>query len=308
MERLVWATPEAVFERLARVGYRGRYPGSEVNRALWSLRSLLAPALVRGRAPTGPSSRARGVGNWSDHWHVAEFDEGRRLTLACEMRGLGEARLAWTIEPRPGGRCLLRQTAGITDPTLAGRVYWSVSALPHAALFGSLLRSVAHEAERDGTGPPETRPSRGLRIIRREIVVPRPLAETFEFFADASNLEAITPEWLHFEILTKRPIRMGVGTLIDYRIRLHAIPVHWHTRIDVWEPGVRFVDRQLRGPYRWWHHEHRFEAVERGTRVIDEVEYASPLRWLSEPLIVKRDVTRIFDERASRLRMLLATR
>jgi ligand-binding SRPBCC domain-containing protein len=93
---------------------------------------------------------------------------------------------------------------------------------------------------------------------------------------------------------------MAEGTEIEYRIVLYGLPIPWLTRIDVWEPGVRFVDRQLRGPYRWWHHEHRFEPVDGGTRVIDHVEFVPRARFVSGPM-VRRDVRRIFDYRKGEL-------
>jgi ligand-binding SRPBCC domain-containing protein len=149
-----------------------------------------------------------------------------------------------------------------------------------------------------------SRPDRHVRHLRRETVVPLDLSETFAFFSDAGNLERLTPPWLNFKILTPRPIAMGKGTLIDYRIVLYGVPIPWQTRIDVWEPGVRFVDRQLAGPYLWWHHEHRFEAVDGGTRVIDHVEYLPRMRWVSSAL-VRRDVERIFAFRQEALPALL---
>ncbi len=130
------------------------------------------------------------------------------------------------------------------------------------------------------------------------------LFETFAFFSDAGNLERLTPPWLNFRILTPRPIAMGVGTLIDYRIVLYGVPIPWRTRIDIWEPGVRFVDRQLSGPYLWWHHEHRFDAIEGGTRVTDHVEYLPRMRWVSSGF-VRRDVERIFAYRQEILPALL---
>ena len=86
--------------------------------------------------------------------------------------------------------------------------------------------------------------------LQREQLIPASPAETFDFFADALNLEAITPPWLGFEVVTPRPIAMGAGALIEYRLKLHALPLRWLTRIEAWEPGRRFADRQLRGPYR----------------------------------------------------------
>jgi ligand-binding SRPBCC domain-containing protein len=132
--------------------------------------------------------------------------------------------------------------------------------------------------------------------LHRETLVPQPLDHAFAFFADAANLERLTPPWLNFRILTPQPIAMHEGALIDYRIVLYGVPIPWQTRIDVWEPGVRFVDRQIAGPYLWWHHEHRFQAVANGTRVIDHVEFVPRVRWISGAL-VRRDVERIFDYR-----------
>ena len=140
------------------------------------------------------------------------------------------------------------------------------------------------------------RPARGVHTLHTETLVPAPLARTFEFFSDARNLEHLTPSWLHFRIETPLPITMGTGALIDYRIELYGIGIPWRTRIDAWEPGVRFVDRQVAGPYLWWRHEHRFEAVDRGTRVTDHVEFAPRAAVLSSWL-VRRDVGRIFAHR-----------
>ena len=102
------------------------------------------------------------------------------------------------------------------------------------------------------------------------------------------------------------PLVMREGLEIDYQILLHGFPIPWKSRIDVWEPGVRFVDRQLSGPYRWWHHEHRFAPAPGGTRVIDHVEFVPRLRWATGR-IVRRDVERIFAYRKDALQQLFRT-
>jgi ligand-binding SRPBCC domain-containing protein len=137
-------------------------------------------------------------------------------------------------------------------------------------------------------------------ILLREQVLPGAPEEVFEFYADASNLEQITPGWLGFRIVTPQPIEMGPGALIEYRLRLHHIPVRWLTRVETWEPGERFVDVQVKGPYRLWHHTHTFAPHARGTCVRDQVRYALPLGPLGElahRLVVRRDLERIFDFR-----------
>jgi ligand-binding SRPBCC domain-containing protein len=139
-----------------------------------------------------------------------------------------------------------------------------------------------------------------IRVLEREQVVARPPSDVFGFFAEPANLQALTPPWLHFEILTPAPIEMGAGTLIAYRLRLHGTRLRWLTRIEAFEAPHGFVDAQLRGPYRVWHHTHIFEPVGGGTRVRDRVRYALPLGPLGElahPLLVRRDLGCVFDFR-----------
>jgi hypothetical protein len=139
---------------------------------------------------------------------------------------------------------------------------------------------------------------------QRAQLVPRPLDEVFAFFADAGNLEAITPPAVGFEMLTPQPISMHAGTLIEYRIRLFGIPVRWCTRIETFEPLVRFSDVQLRGPYRSWHHLHEFFATAGGTLMVDTVDYAlplGPLGTLAHGLFVRRMLDDIFDYRRAQI-------
>jgi hypothetical protein len=136
--------------------------------------------------------------------------------------------------------------------------------------------------------------------LERHQFVPRPLDDVFAFFAEAGNLERITPPWLSFRVLTPDPVQMGVGTLIDYRLRLHGVPLGWTSQIEVWEPNRQFIDRAVRGPFSLWHHRHRFSASGEGTIVSDEVHYAPPLGALGEiadQLVVARDLARIFAHR-----------
>ena len=95
-------------------------------------------------------------------------------------------------------------------------------------------------------------------MLRREQRLPGTPDEVFPFFADARNLEAITPPWLGFRVLTPAPIEMRPGALIEYRLKLRGLPLSWLTRIEEWVPGERFVDAQLAGPYALWHHTHEF--------------------------------------------------
>mgnify|MGYP002783588593 FL=1 len=166
---------------------------------------------------------------------------------------------------------------------------------------------------------PASRPVHNPYILETEIILPRTLEEVFPFFADPGNLEAITPPWLNFQILTPRPIPMRQGAIIDYKIRLRGIPIRWRTVIAAYEPPRMFIDMQVKGPYWLWEHTHTFEPVHRegrfiGTRIGDKVRYL-PLdipRWvpglggLIHRLMVRPDLERIFAYRQQRMRELLA--
>lgn len=166
-------------------------------------------------------------------------------------------------------------------------------------------------------------------VFRAELWLPHPREAIFPFFADARNLELITPPWLRFRIETPAgaanssppadprlastgiaaaalhgagpPIEMQAGAEIEYRLRIRAVPVRWKTRITHWDPPRSFVDEQLRGPYRKWVHEHTFVKQGEGTICRDRVEYAVPGGWMIDRLFVARDVERIFAYRQMKL-------
>ena len=148
-----------------------------------------------------------------------------------------------------------------------------------------------------------------VHILEREQRLPGSPADVFAFFADARNLEAITPPLLRFRLVTPAAIVMGRGTLIRYRLRVRGVPVSWLTEITEWEPPHRFVDEQRRGPYALWQHTHTFQADGDETIMRDVVRYAigcGPLGAFADVLLVRRDVAAIFDHRAARVPELLA--
>jgi len=136
-----------------------------------------------------------------------------------------------------------------------------------------------------------------IHRLETELWLPRPREQVFRFFADPGNLERLTPSWLHFEIATPPDVNIGQGTLLDYRLRLHGIPLRWQSEIAVWEPPDRFVDRQTRGPYSLWVHEHTFIERDGGTVIGDRVEYAMPGGWIVQKCFVAPDLQRIFNYR-----------
>ena len=145
--------------------------------------------------------------------------------------------------------------------------------------------------------------------LTKSITIRRPLREVFDFFADAGNLERITPPELNFHIITPRPIEIEKGTLIDYSLKLRGLPMKWKTEISVWDPPFEFVDQQLNGPYKQWIHRHRFTELEKGKTLIDdEVRYRLPLEPLGDVVhfIVRRELDYIFDHRQKTVAELLS--
>jgi ligand-binding SRPBCC domain-containing protein len=135
------------------------------------------------------------------------------------------------------------------------------------------------------------------RIYECEQWLPAPRGDVFAFFSDARNLNTITPPWLNFRILTQGPLDVYAGAQIDYRITLRAIPMRWRTRITLWQPDDRFIDEQVRGPYRRWVHLHTFEDQRGGTHCRDRVEYAHLGGPLIERCFVRPEIERIFAYR-----------
>lgn len=137
--------------------------------------------------------------------------------------------------------------------------------------------------------------------LHREQRIEAPLERVFAFFAEARNLETITPPWLHFRVLNPGRIEMRPGTRINYRLRLHGIGFAWQSEIALWDPPRGFVDVQTKGPYRLWRHEHRFETSGSGTLATDEVVYGLWGPELVQRHFVAPSLERIFDWRAKRI-------
>jgi ligand-binding SRPBCC domain-containing protein len=141
-----------------------------------------------------------------------------------------------------------------------------------------------------------------VHVLERSQRFEVPVEQAFEFYVDAGNLEPMTPPWLHFEVTTPGELTLRRGARLDYRLKLHGVPLRWQGRIEIWEPPLRFVDVQVRGPYALWEHTHLFEPDGDAATVIhDRVRYAlplGPLGALAHRLFVRRDLERIFDYRS----------
>ncbi len=139
--------------------------------------------------------------------------------------------------------------------------------------------------------------SEAITRLAARLWLPADPDDVFGFFADAANLERLVPPWMKFRISTPQPISMGNGTRIGYRLKIHGIPLKWTSEIHDWDPPRQFSDIKLGGPYRYWHHHHRFEPINGGTLVTDEVDYAPWGGHLIDRLLVRRDLRRAFRYR-----------
>ena len=138
-----------------------------------------------------------------------------------------------------------------------------------------------------------------FQLIKTQ-VINSPMDDVFDFFSKPENLKTITPAKLSFNILTPTPIVMEKGTVIDYTIRLFLIPIHWRTLITKYNPPYEFVDEQIKGPYKFWHHTHTFESKNGGVEITDKVRYAIPFGWLGWILNffwIRPDLEKIFNYR-----------
>ncbi len=137
-------------------------------------------------------------------------------------------------------------------------------------------------------------------ILIRNFTLDFPRKEVFDFFADAGNLESITPEELNFRIVTQQPFEIKQGSIIDYKLRLRGFPINWRTEISVWNPPHSFTDKALKSPYKQWIHRHTFTALsENKTAIEDEVRYRLPFEPVGDLAhwFVRRELENIFDFR-----------
>ena len=144
--------------------------------------------------------------------------------------------------------------------------------------------------------------------LKTELWLPQPRAEIFQLFADPANLERLTPEWLRFEIISEAQQTLTEGTRLNYRLRIHGVPITWQSEITGWNPPHQFVDRQTRGPYRLWIHEHTFVDQEGGTLVCDNVQYSVFGGALVNRFLVAPDLDRIFKYRHRALKTIFNSR
>ena len=133
--------------------------------------------------------------------------------------------------------------------------------------------------------------------LKKRLWLPQPREKVFEFFSDPYNLDRLTPAWLKFKILASGPVEMRQGTFLNYRLRIRGIPIRWQSEITAWDPPSRFIDRQTKGPYFLWIHEHLFEDYQGGTLIGDTVEYAVPGGSIVQKFFVEPDLERIFKHR-----------
>ncbi|MCO4771927.1 MAG: TIGR01777 family oxidoreductase [Deltaproteobacteria bacterium] len=152
-----------------------------------------------------------------------------------------------------------------------------------------------------GTKPLANRPAAQF-VLEQETRIQAPLVEVFPFFSRAANLALLTPTWTDFRILEHPQGETLQGSNIVYRLTLFGVPIRWKTLIAQWEPGERFVDTQLRGPYRLWWHEHHFASTpDGGVHMVDRVSYTVPLGPLgrvANSILVAPLLKRIFAWRA----------
>ena len=185
-------------------------------------------------------------------------------------------------------------------------VLGSQKAYPHGAIsegFGFKFSNI-QQALRDLCGDDI---QRGISEIRVRQWLAKPLSEIFPFFQNEKNLEILTPDFLNFRVVGKSTRELEKGTLIDYKLKLHGLPLHWQSEIISWAPPEHFIDNQISGPYTLWHHTHKFEALAGGTLITDRVQYLVPLGLLgklSAGPFVNKDVNSIFEYRKMKAREL----
>jgi ligand-binding SRPBCC domain-containing protein/N-acetylglutamate synthase-like GNAT family acetyltransferase len=255
-------------------------------------------AALRGCVFVSPGGEAGDFGLLAVRPGVQGRGLGRRLTALAEAR-LAEAGRATALILVASERAELLPFYAEQGYLPAGtRPFGATARLKKPCHFLVMRKTLAEDEVR-------FRRRAGEFVLDARLLLKRSIEDVFPFFADAGNLDALTPPWLHFRILTPLPLEMRRGALINYRLRLHGVPLRWRSEITTYDPPHRFVDEQRHGPYRLWHHEHAFTATDLGTLIEDRVRYRVPGGGLAHALLVRRDLERIFRFRQQQVRVKL---
>lgn len=142
--------------------------------------------------------------------------------------------------------------------------------------------------------------------------LPMNLDEAWAFFSDPRKLAEITPPKMGFIIHDQNRLEKEIypGMIIRYTVKPFGLAMTWVTEISQAKSPSMFVDEQRQGPYRFWHHQHRFREVDGGVEMEDIVHYALPLGILgriAHSLFVRGELRRIFAYREKRLLDLFPT-
>ena len=145
--------------------------------------------------------------------------------------------------------------------------------------------------------------------LKRVQEIPVSLSEAWSFFSMPSNLQAITPPGMGFEILSEMNSQPAYsGQIIEYYVKpVAGVKMYWMTEITHVEELKFFVDEQRVGPYSMWHHQHHFKETKNGVEMTDLVHYRIP-GWIfgdiAHALFVKNKLAQIFDYRFNAIREL----
>jgi len=148
--------------------------------------------------------------------------------------------------------------------------------------------------------------------LRKKQKIPISVDKAWEFFSNPENLGLITPTSMKFKILSRSDAGdMYPGMIITYRLSpLFKMQVKWTTEITQVKEKVYFIDNQIKGPYKIWHHEHRFKSINQGIEMEDILYYN--LSWgifgrFAHQSFIRQKVHEIFNFRAKKIKELFGT-
>lgn len=146
----------------------------------------------------------------------------------------------------------------------------------------------------------EIRKHSGLYTLKAEQQVNSTIDEVWTFFSNPNNLSEITPKHMNFKITSGKVGKMYAGQIITYKVNvLPAIKSNWTTEISQVSEKEYFIDNQLFGPYKLWHHQHHFEENESGVLMTDIVTYKLPFGIFGNIVsgFIKKKLYEIFSYR-----------
>ncbi|OJU82238.1 MAG: TIGR01777 family protein [Chlamydia sp. 32-24] len=284
---------EEAFKPIERIGgSTGYYYGNW----LWRIRGLI-DLFVSGvgfrRGRRDPERLFQG--DVVDFWRVEKIIPNERLLLRAEMKVAGRAWLEFTVDGYEN-ISVIKQKAIYEPCGLFGLVYWYSLYPIHHFIFKNMLKGIAKKAI-ENSQKPISKELLNAELFFKKTLLEANAKEVFDWHNRKGAFERLSPPWQQIKIVQHdEPLQKGGKAIL--LLTKGPFKLKWELEHKEVHPGHFFNDVQLKGPLKFFEHNHIFEQInDKSSFLIDSLQYQLPggkvIKWCCLPF-VKRNLKKLF--------------